>query len=102
MIGKVKITSTGYDPNGPPVNDPTLEPTKPHLWTAGELARVLAQFPPDTPVVGMGDDGSGYTLGVCAEMIVSTAEVLNAAKKPYDGLQWPADHVVIVPIEQSE
>lgn len=26
MIGKVKVTSTGYDPDGPPVNDPTLSP----------------------------------------------------------------------------
>lgn len=24
MIGKIKITSSGYDHNGPPVNDPTL------------------------------------------------------------------------------
>lgn len=24
MIGKIQVTSTGYDPNGPPVRDPTL------------------------------------------------------------------------------
>lgn len=26
MIGKVTVTSSGYDPDGPRVNDPTLEP----------------------------------------------------------------------------
>ena len=30
MIGKVKVTSSGYDPDGPPVRDPTLE-THPSL-----------------------------------------------------------------------
>lgn len=24
MIGKIQVTSTGYDPDGPPVHDPTL------------------------------------------------------------------------------
>lgn len=27
MIGKVRVHSTGYDPNGPPVHDLTLEPS---------------------------------------------------------------------------
>lgn len=26
MIGKVTVTASGYDPDGPPVNDPTLGP----------------------------------------------------------------------------
>lgn len=27
MIGKVRVTSTGYDPDGPPVHDMTLNPS---------------------------------------------------------------------------
>ena len=75
---------------------------KPRRWTTDELAAVLLGFPAGTPIVGMGDDGSGYTLAVCCEMIVESAERLNEARCPYSALQWPAKHLVIVPIEPHD
>jgi hypothetical protein len=34
-VGKVRVRSTGYDPDGPPVHDPTLGPQCRHdvKWT---------------------------------------------------------------------
>lgn len=54
-------------------------------WTTDELASHLMTYPPGTPVVAVGDDGSGYTFELCGAIKVGPAVEVFPTKYPPTG-----------------
>lgn len=99
MIGKVTVTSSGYNPDLPKGHpdhcDPTLGPPEPRAWTAGELAAVLLTYPADMPVIGFGQDVDGAP-ALTATLVVTTREKLQRATA-----DQPTTCLVVMPIENE-
>ena len=91
MIGKLRIWSTGYDPDGPPVYDPILEP---HLYDPKEVPRspvphTEAASMPQDPAVAMALDGApaGW---------ITKVETFLWSSQPPDAVGWCPEEVHLV------